>query len=100
MLVGLRSRRHIAPFSLHRPETWDEAVALRRQPGSSAFLAGGIDLIDRLKHGHVIDRLIRLDGIPGLAEIRRAHRRIEPMAENTGAVVLALHGSLSSSTAT
>jgi carbon-monoxide dehydrogenase medium subunit len=69
MLVGLRSRRHIAPFSLHRPGTWDEAVALRRQTGSSAFLAGGIDLIDRLKHGHVVDRLIRLDGIAGLGDI-------------------------------
>jgi aerobic carbon-monoxide dehydrogenase medium subunit len=69
MLVGLRSRRHIAPFAVHRPTTLDEALALRRQPGPSAFLAGGIDLIDWLKQGNAIDRLIRLDGIPGLADI-------------------------------
>jgi aerobic carbon-monoxide dehydrogenase medium subunit len=92
MLVGLRSRRHIAPFSLHRPETWDEAVALRRQPGSSAFLAGGIDLIDRLKHGHVIDRLIRLDGIPGLAEIRAT-------ADSLRIGALATHAAVADSTA-
>jgi carbon-monoxide dehydrogenase medium subunit len=69
MLVGLRSRRQIAPFALHRPTTLAEAVALRREPGVSAFLAGGIDLIDWLKHGHAIDRLIRLDGVSGLATI-------------------------------
>jgi aerobic carbon-monoxide dehydrogenase medium subunit len=69
MLVGLRSRRQIAPFALHRPVTLAEAVALRRNPGVSAFLAGGIDLIDWLKHGHAIDRLIRLDGVSGLAAI-------------------------------
>jgi aerobic carbon-monoxide dehydrogenase medium subunit len=69
MLVALRSRRQIAPFALHRPTTLAEAVALREAPGASAFLAGGIDLIDWLKYGNAIDRLIRLDGIPGLAEI-------------------------------
>jgi aerobic carbon-monoxide dehydrogenase medium subunit len=69
MLVGLRSRRQIEPFSLHRPATLAEAVALHRQPGVSAFFAGGIDLIDWLKHGHAIDRLVRLDGLPELAEI-------------------------------
>jgi len=69
MLVGLRSRRQIAPFTLHRPGSLAEAVALRDAPGTSAFLAGGIDLIDWLKHGNTIDRLIRIDGIPNLAEI-------------------------------
>jgi carbon-monoxide dehydrogenase medium subunit len=69
MLVALRSRRQIAPFDLHQPVTLAEALALREAPGTSAFLAGGIDLIDWLKHGHAIDRVIRLDGVPGLAEI-------------------------------
>jgi aerobic carbon-monoxide dehydrogenase medium subunit len=69
MLVALRSRRQIAPFTLHRPTTLAEAIALRQPPGSSAFLAGGIDLIDWLKHGNPVDRVIRLDGVPGLAEI-------------------------------
>lgn len=69
MLVALRSRRQIAPFTLHRPSSVAEAVELRAGAGSSAFLAGGIDLIDWLKYGNPLDRVIRLDGIPGLAEI-------------------------------
>ncbi|HEY0181545.1 MAG TPA: FAD binding domain-containing protein [Rhodopila sp.] len=66
MLVALRSRRQIAPFALHRPASLAEAVELRSAPGTSAFLAGGIDLIDWLKLGHPIERLIRLDGVAGL----------------------------------
>jgi carbon-monoxide dehydrogenase medium subunit len=69
MLVALRSRRQIAPFALHRPATAAEALALRQEPGTSAWLAGGMDLIDWLKHGHPIERVIRLDCIPGLAAI-------------------------------
>ena len=69
MLVALRSRRQIAPFTMHRPTSVVEALALRGEPGASAFLAGGIDLIDWLKYGHPLDRVIRLDGIPGLADI-------------------------------
>ena len=69
MLVALRSRRQIAPFALHRPATLADAMALRSAPGSSAFLAGGIDLIDGLKLGHPIQRLIRLDAVPGLRDI-------------------------------
>ena len=34
--------------------------------------------------------------LPGMAEIRRAVHRLEPMAERAGAMVLPLHGSLSS----
>lgn len=69
MPVALRSRRQIAPFALHRPATAAEALELYQQPGTSAWLAGGMDLIDWLKHGHPIERVIRLDGIPGLAAI-------------------------------
>jgi len=69
MLVALRSRRHIAPFALHHPATLTEALAARSEPGSSAFLAGGIDLIDWLKRGNPIDRLIRLDCVAGLSDI-------------------------------
>ncbi|MCL2429802.1 MAG: FAD binding domain-containing protein [Alphaproteobacteria bacterium] len=82
MPVALRSRRHIAPFTLHCPETPAEALALQQEPGTSAFLAGGMEVIDRLKHGHTIERLIRLDGIPGLAAIDgdTAELRIGAMA--------------------
>jgi carbon-monoxide dehydrogenase medium subunit len=69
MLVALRSRRQIAPFTLHRPASVDEALSTHAEPGRNAFLAGGIDLIDWLKYGHRIDRVIRLDGIPALAGI-------------------------------
>lgn len=69
MLVALRSRRQIAPFTLLRPTSVAEAQSMRAEPGAGAFLAGGIDLIDWLKYGNPIDRLIRLDDIPGLADI-------------------------------
>lgn len=71
MLVGLRSRRHITPFSLHRPASLTEAISLAAVPGASAYLAGGLDLIDRMKYGTRYDRLIRLDGIAGLRAIER-----------------------------
>lgn len=69
MLVALRSRRQIAPFTLYRPTSLTEALTLRAEPGRGAFLAGGIELIDWLKYGHAVDRVIRLDGIPGIADI-------------------------------
>jgi len=69
MLVALRSRRQIAPFVMHRPASVTEAEALRAAPGVNVFMAGGIELIDWLKYGHEVDRVIRLDGIPGLSDI-------------------------------
>jgi aerobic carbon-monoxide dehydrogenase medium subunit len=69
MLVALRSRRQIAPFTMHRPTSVADALALCAEPGPSAYLAGGIDLIDWLKYGNPVNRVIRLDGIPGLADI-------------------------------
>ncbi len=67
MLVGLRSRRQIAPFTLHCPTSLAEAAAERT--ANSAFLAGGMDLIDRLKYGEPLERLIRLDRVRGLSDI-------------------------------
>jgi carbon-monoxide dehydrogenase medium subunit len=87
MLVGLRSRRQIEPFSLHQPATLAEALALYRGPGASALLAGGIDLIDWLKHGHAIDRLIRLDGLPELAAITGGSDRLRIGAMATHAAI-------------
>ena len=59
-----------------------EAFTLRDAPGSSMFMAGGLDLIDWLKFGNAIDRLIRLDRIPGLSAIiaRPDQLRIGAMA--------------------
>lgn len=86
MLVALRSRRQIAPFTMHRPASVSEALALRGEPGVSAFLAGGIDLIDWLKYGNPVDRMIRLDGIPDLATITGDAQslRIGAMATHAG----------------
>jgi carbon-monoxide dehydrogenase medium subunit len=88
MLVGLRSRRQIAPFALHHPATIDEAITLRRTPGTNAFLAGGTDLIDWLKHGHRIDRLIRLDGIPALSAITGGPDHLHIGATATHAAII------------
>lgn len=71
MLVGLRSRKHIAPFELVRPASVEEACQALSAPGRGAVMAGGLDLIDRLKHGEAIDRVIHLAGVRELSGIRR-----------------------------
>ena len=69
MLVALRSRRHIAPFTVQRPVSVAEAVAMRDASGSSIFMAGGIELIDWMKQGHRVEQVIRLDGVPDLSGV-------------------------------
>jgi carbon-monoxide dehydrogenase medium subunit len=71
MLVGLRSRKHIAPFELVRPASVEQACRAWSASGRSALLAGGLDLIDRLKGGESVDRIIRLAGVRELSGIRR-----------------------------
>ena len=58
MLVGLRSRKHIPPFDLVRPASVEEACRALATPGRSVVMAGGLDLIDRLKGGEPVDRII------------------------------------------
>jgi carbon-monoxide dehydrogenase medium subunit len=74
--VGLRSRKHIHPFDLLRPANPDEAVGMALPDARSAFMAGGLDLIDRMKGGKTFERLILLDGIDALKAIRREGCRI------------------------
>jgi carbon-monoxide dehydrogenase medium subunit len=70
MLAVHRSRKLIPDFTLLRPRTIEEAAALQaRAPETSAFLAGGIDVINRLKFGAPITTLIHLGAVPGLADI-------------------------------
>lgn len=71
MLVGLRSRRHITPFELVRPASVEEACRACSEPGRNAVMAGGIDLIDRLKSGEPVDRIIHLAGVRELSGISR-----------------------------
>jgi xanthine dehydrogenase YagS FAD-binding subunit len=61
------------PFELHAPATLREALELALGfEGDSAFLAGGCDLVDQLKHQWRSPRhVINLKTIPGLAGIRR-----------------------------
>ena len=71
MLVGLRSRKHIAPFELVRPKSLDALCRAYAEPGRSAVMAGGLDLIDRMKSGEAFERIIHLAGVRELAGIRR-----------------------------
>src|SRR6266404_5289111 len=71
MLVGLRSRKHIPSFDLVRPASVEEACRALAGPGRSVVMAGGLDLIDRLKGGEAVDRIIHLAGIRELSGIRR-----------------------------
>ena len=88
MLVGLRSRRQIAPFDMHQPATVQQALALHQSSGRSVFMAGGTDLIDWLKYGHTIEHLIRLDGIPELAAIRTGPNGVRIGATATHAALI------------
>lgn len=70
-LVGLRGRQRIAPFTLARPGSIGDALALRQTP-RSAWMAGGVDLIDDLKHGIRLDWIIPLGGLGELGAIERS----------------------------
>jgi aerobic carbon-monoxide dehydrogenase medium subunit len=74
--VGLRSRKHIRPFDLLRPANTGEAIGMALPDTRSAFMAGGLDLIDDMKSGTTFDRVILLDGIAPMKAIRREDGRI------------------------
>src|SRR5476649_2491832 len=71
MLLGLRSRKHIPSFDLVRPANVEEACRALAMSGRSVVMAGGLDLIDRLKGGESADRIIHLAGVRELSGIRR-----------------------------
>jgi aerobic carbon-monoxide dehydrogenase medium subunit len=71
MLLGLRSRKHIPSFDLVRPAGVAEVCRALAAPGRSVMMAGGLDLIDRLKGGEPVDRIIHLAGIRELSGIGR-----------------------------
>ena len=70
MLTGLRSRKHIAPFALARPTSIDACLACLTEGKRVALMAGGLDLIDRMKSGEAYDIVVALSGIPALTGIR------------------------------
>lgn len=65
-LTLLRSRKLIAPFAVHAPTTVESAVALKAAKPDAAYMAGGIELADRMKNGIACSDLIRLNAIPEL----------------------------------
>src|SRR6516164_10188722 len=65
-----RSRKLIPEFRLHRPRSATEAVALKAAAGSGAvFMAGGIDVVNRMKFGVSVTEVIHLGRIDGLDRI-------------------------------
>mgnify|MGYP000500517725 CR=1 FL=1 len=62
-----RSRNLINPFKVHRPETTVEAVDMKRQFGENGvYMAGGIDVVNRLKMGLHVKNLIHLPSVKDL----------------------------------
>jgi aerobic carbon-monoxide dehydrogenase medium subunit len=70
VLAVHRSRKLIADFRLHRPRSAAEAAAVKAEAGPGAvFMAGGIDIVNRMKFGAAIADLIHLGGVAGLDTI-------------------------------
>ncbi len=65
--AGWISRSHAAikPFRLRKPETVDDALAELSEPGATA-IAGGIDLIRRMRGGDAHNALVDLSGVGGM----------------------------------
>lgn len=68
--AGWISRSHAAirPFRLRKPDTADDALAALAEPGAMA-IAGGIDLIRRMRGGDAHDVLVDLSGVAGMRGI-------------------------------
>jgi aerobic carbon-monoxide dehydrogenase medium subunit len=65
-----RSRKLIPEFNLHRPKSAGEAVQIKTECGPGAvFMAGGIDVVNRMKFGVPVTDVIYLSGIAGLDKI-------------------------------
>lgn len=62
-----RSRKRIAEFRLHQPTSLREASELlcSLRPNAVA-MAGGVDLVNRLKFGRPVDDLVHLGAVPEL----------------------------------
>jgi carbon-monoxide dehydrogenase medium subunit len=81
-LVGLRSRTRIGAFDLVRPTTVADAARYSDGADECVYMAGGVDVVGRLKRGIPASKLIFLGGI---AEMRRIER--EPSCIVIGAAV-------------
>jgi CO/xanthine dehydrogenase FAD-binding subunit len=67
----------LRPFDYHRPRTLDEACALGATLADAAYLAGGTDLLVKIRDGKERARnVIDLKGIAGLERVRREGDRL------------------------
>jgi len=65
-----RSRKLIPEFRLHRPRSAAEAVSLKGAVGAGGvFMAGGIDVVNRMKFGAPVTDVIHLGRLAGLDRI-------------------------------
>lgn len=64
-----RTHRAIAPFRLQRPVTPADAVTALSGDADASFIAGGIDLVRRMRGGDTASTLIDLSGLAMLREI-------------------------------
>jgi carbon-monoxide dehydrogenase medium subunit len=65
-----RSRKLIPDFRLHRPVSAIEAIAIKADRGPGAvYMAGGIDVVNRMKFGVPVTDIIHLAGIAELDTI-------------------------------
>ena len=65
-----RSRKLIPEFRLHRPNSPAQAVALKAAAGADAvFMAGGIDMVNRMKSGAPVTEVIHLGRLDDLNRI-------------------------------
>jgi carbon-monoxide dehydrogenase medium subunit len=68
-----RSRKLIPEFRLHRPRSAAEAVAMKVAAGPGAvYMAGGIDLVNRMKSGLQVTDVIHLGAVAELDDIEEA----------------------------
>jgi len=90
-VIGQRSRSAIRPFRLHRPATVDEAAALRAELGTdAAYMAGGLDLVGRMKDGLAPGHVIHLGRVAALSAVQSGEDGLELGAALTHAEASAL----------
>lgn len=64
-----RSRKRIAPFRLQRPDDTASVVQMLHDLPRACVIAGGIDVVNRMKCGEPFDHLISVDRIDTLRQI-------------------------------
>lgn len=66
-----RSRHLIPPFAFHRPESFAEARALLDTLPDAAVMAGGLDVVNRMKEGRAPAAIVWLGAVPAADEVIR-----------------------------